>query len=171
MFWYNAWDCTSSAYAIPVWWSWKYVLYLFITIRSELWIINRCWRLGHERMVRDVCLTMFLVSQLLFWINHMISIFHYKYQLANLLCLFTLTPTPKHRCKRPACFAWRNKCKIVITVINPRHLNSPMQIRTDQQLMFWILLENTNICFIWYKYHDPQYLLPLKNNPKGEIIS
>ena len=52
----------SSAYPILLWWSWEYVLYLIIIIRSEIWIINHRLWLGHETMVCAVCLTMCFCS-------------------------------------------------------------------------------------------------------------
>ena len=47
-------------FPIFLWWSWRSVLYLVIVIKSEVWIINYCLRLRHEKMVSAVRLTMFL---------------------------------------------------------------------------------------------------------------
>ena len=43
-----------------MWWSWEYVLGLIIINKSEVWLINHCFQLDHETMVRAACLTMFL---------------------------------------------------------------------------------------------------------------
>ena len=52
---FNIWGCVSSAYPIPLWWSWECVLYLIIIIKPEVWIINHCLRLCHETIVCAVC--------------------------------------------------------------------------------------------------------------------
>ena len=56
---FNIWGCVSSAYPIHLSWLWECVLYRIIIIKSEVWIINHCLRLGHEAMICAVCITMF----------------------------------------------------------------------------------------------------------------
>ena len=43
-----------------------YILCLIIIIKSDIWTITNCLGLGHETMVRAVCLFVFLWSRLLF---------------------------------------------------------------------------------------------------------
>ena len=57
---FNISGCVSSVYPILIWWLWECVLYLFIIIKSDVWIINHRWELGQETMVRAVYLHMFL---------------------------------------------------------------------------------------------------------------
>ena len=57
---YNIWSFVLSTCPILLWWSWECVLYLIIIIKSEAWSVNHRLGLGHETMVRAVCLTMFL---------------------------------------------------------------------------------------------------------------
>ena len=45
------------------------VLYPIIIIQSEVWFINYCLGLGHETMVRAVCLTMFLIAGVITKVN------------------------------------------------------------------------------------------------------
>ena len=39
-----------------------YILCLIIIIKSEVWTITHCWGLGHETMVCDACLSIFLLN-------------------------------------------------------------------------------------------------------------
>ena len=55
---FHIWGSVSSAYPIPLWWSWECLLYLNTIIKSEAWIINHCLWLSHETMVCTVCVAM-----------------------------------------------------------------------------------------------------------------
>ena len=48
-----------------------YILCLIIIIKSEVWTITHCLRLGHERMVCAVCLSIFLSA---FGLNILFSV-------------------------------------------------------------------------------------------------
>ena len=53
-----------------------YIRCLIIIIKSEVWNITQCLRLGHETMVWAVCLSVFLLTSLIpAWISNYI---HYK---------------------------------------------------------------------------------------------
>ena len=43
-----------------LWWLREYILCLIIIIKSEVWYIIHCLRLGHETMVCAVCFSIFL---------------------------------------------------------------------------------------------------------------
>ena len=63
---YNIWGCVFSVYWFPLWWLRKYTPCLIVIIQSEIWTITHClgFRLGHERMVCAVCLSIFLCTKI-----------------------------------------------------------------------------------------------------------
>ena len=50
-----------------------YILCLIIIIKSEVWTITHCLRLGHETMVCAVCLSIFLSSYGNWWLGYITS--------------------------------------------------------------------------------------------------
>ena len=60
-----------SVYPFPLWWSREYILCLIIIIKSEIWTIIHCYRIGHETIV---CILM------MHMINYLIT---YMYSLSN----------------------------------------------------------------------------------------
>ena len=61
---YNIRGCVFSVYPFPLWWLREYTLCLII-IKSEVWTIIHCLGLGHETMVCAVCLSIFLLVQIM----------------------------------------------------------------------------------------------------------
>ena len=61
-------------FRLPIlwWWLWESgVFYLITIIKSEVWPICHCLGLGHETMVRAVCLSIFLLNQ--HWFRNVVT--------------------------------------------------------------------------------------------------
>ena len=75
----HVWDCVFSAYPFPLWWLREYTLCLIVIIKSEVWTtcIIHCLGLGHQTMVCAVCLSLFLLWQLM-WFQWCDSIYTFS---------------------------------------------------------------------------------------------
>ena len=61
-------------YPFPLWWSREYIHCLIIIIKSEMWTIIHCYRIGYETMVCAVCLYILMMHMINYLITYLFSL-------------------------------------------------------------------------------------------------